>query len=108
LIDLEKLYLDRTLLTDDGLEKLKPLAKLETLSLCRTKVSNNMVRLLGDFEQTSFARNLRTLNLAQCNLVSDKGVRGLAGMINLTHLNLDHTSVSKSCIRHLKGIIYMV
>lgn len=79
------------------------LSKLETLSLCRTKVSNIGLCLMGDFEQTSFARTLRTLNLSQCNLVSDKGVRGLAGMINLCNLNLDHTSVSKSCVKYLKG-----
>lgn len=55
------------------------LSKLETLSLCRTEVSDEGLCCLGDFEQTSFARNLRTLNLAQCIHVTDRGVRGLAG-----------------------------
>ncbi|KAI9255402.1 hypothetical protein EDC94DRAFT_226919 [Helicostylum pulchrum] len=104
LIELEKLYLDRTLLTDVAIEKLKGLSKLETLSLCRTEVSNVGLCYLGDFEQTSFARNLRTLNLAQCIHVTDKGVHGLAGMQNLTNLNLDHTGVSKSCLKYLKDL----
>ncbi|KAG2233859.1 hypothetical protein INT48_005200, partial [Thamnidium elegans] len=102
LTELEKLYLDRTLLTDVAIEKLKGLSKLETLSLCRTEVSNVGLCFLGDFEQISFARNLRTLNLAQCIHVTDKGVRGLDGMQNLTNLNLDHTGVSKSCLKYLK------
>ncbi|KAI8096087.1 hypothetical protein BDF21DRAFT_489497 [Thamnidium elegans] len=104
LTELEKLYLDRTLLTDVAIEKLKGLSKLETLSLCRTEVSNVGLCFLGDFEQISFARNLRTLNLAQCIHVTDKGVRGLDGMQNLTNLNLDHTGVSKSCLKYLKDL----
>lgn len=55
------------------------LSKLETLSLSRTEISNDGLCMLGDFEQTSYARNLRTLNLAQCTLITDKGVRGLSG-----------------------------
>ncbi|KAG2211805.1 hypothetical protein INT47_004491, partial [Mucor saturninus] len=105
LIELDTLYLDRTLLTDVGLKKLQGLSKLETLSLSRTKITNDGLCMLGDFEQTSFARNLRTLNLAQCTLVTDKGVRGLAaGMLNLTNLNLDHTGVGKSCLKYLKDL----
>ncbi|KAI7867073.1 uncharacterized protein EV154DRAFT_571777 [Mucor mucedo] len=104
LIELDTLYLDRTLLTDVGLRKLQGLSKLETLSLSRTKITNDGLCMLGDFEQTSFARNLRTLNLAQCTLVTDKGVRGIAGMLNLTNLNLDHTGVGKSCLKYLKDL----
>lgn len=52
---------------------------METLSLSRTGVTNEGLYILGDFERTSFARNLRTLNLSQCRLVSDKGVKCLSG-----------------------------
>ncbi|CAO3657558.1 unnamed protein product [Mucor hiemalis] len=107
LIELEKLSLDRTLVTDIGLAKLSDLSKLETLSLSRTGVSNEGLIVLGDFEQTSFARNLRTLNLSQCRLVSDKGVKYLSGMANLTNLNLDHTNVSKSCVKYLKDLEHL-
>lgn len=99
MIELETLYLDRTSLTDIGLGKLQGkkaietnivksgplkclqigLSKLETLSLSHTKITNDGLCMLGDFERTSFTRNLRTLNLAQCTLVTDRGVRGLAG-----------------------------
>ncbi|OAD08068.1 hypothetical protein MUCCIDRAFT_158304 [Mucor lusitanicus CBS 277.49] len=108
LIELEKLYLDRTLITDQGLSQLIGLSKLDTLSLCHTKVSNVFLRLLGDFEQTSFTRNLRTLNLAKCPLVTNKGIRYLsAGTLNLTNLNLDHTSVSRGCLKYLKDLQHL-
>lgn len=120
--------MDRTLVTDVGLEKLSGLSKLETLSLSRTGVTNDGLYVLGDFERTSFARNLRTLNLSQCRLISDKGVKCLsgkgyavsqlqvtflnivyyAGMINLTNLNLDHTNVSKSCVKYLQGKVFKI
>lgn len=29
----------------------------------------------------------------------------LIGMFNLTNLNLDHTSVSKTCLKYLKGTL---
>lgn len=55
------------------------LAKLDTLSLSRTQVGNVGLISVGDGEHTAYTRHLRTLNLAQCALVSDRGVRGLAG-----------------------------
>lgn len=32
----------------------------------------------------------------------------MIGMANLTNLNLDHTGVSKSCLKYLKGIHYLL
>ncbi|GAN01220.1 conserved hypothetical protein [Mucor ambiguus] len=107
LIELEKLYLDRTSITDKGLSQLIGLSKLDTLSLCHTKVSNVFLKLLGNFERTSFTRNLRTLNLAKCPLVTNKGVRHLSGTLNLTNLNLDHTSVSRGCLKYLKDLQHL-
>ncbi|KAK4510806.1 uncharacterized protein ATC70_005240 [Mucor velutinosus] len=107
LIELEKLYLDRTLITDQGLSQLIGLSKLDTLSLCHTKVSNAFLKLLGNFEKTSFTRNLRTLNLAKCLLVTNKGVRHLSGTLNLTNLNLDHTGVSRGCLKYLKDLQHL-
>ncbi|ORY95517.1 hypothetical protein BCR43DRAFT_493116 [Syncephalastrum racemosum] len=104
LTDLRKLYLDRTAVSDAGLVELSGLTKLDTLSLSRTQVGNVGLINLGDGEHTAYTRHLRTLNLAQCALVSDRGVRGLAGAINLSHLNLDQTGVSKHCLRHLEGL----
>ncbi|KAI9487380.1 MAG: hypothetical protein EXX96DRAFT_628159 [Benjaminiella poitrasii] len=107
LIELESLYLDRTSVTNMGILKLKELTKLHTLSLCHTTITNALLKLLGNFEQTSFTRCLRILNLAQCGSITDKGVRGLTGMVNLTYLNLDHTNVSKSCLKYLKDLKYL-
>jgi hypothetical protein len=55
------------------------LSKLETLSLSRTRTTNETLCLFGDFEVTGFTKSLRTLNLSQCTHVSDKGVKGLSG-----------------------------
>ena len=55
------------------------LTKLGTLSLSRTQVTNSLLILLGDFEKTGFTRSLSTLNLAQCQHISDIGIRGLKG-----------------------------
>ncbi|KAI8145392.1 hypothetical protein BJV82DRAFT_666651 [Fennellomyces sp. T-0311] len=113
LSDLRKLFLDRTAVSDAGISQLigmcnvSMLTKLDTLSLSRTQVSNAGLMLLGDFEQTGFTRCLRTLNLAQCSLVSDAGVRGLKGMVNLTNINLDHTHVSRQCLRHLQVLEHL-
>ncbi|KAL9553507.1 hypothetical protein PS6_003887 [Mucor atramentarius] len=92
LVELEKLYLDRTLITDQGLSHLIGLSKLDTLSLCHTKASNVFLKLLGDFEQTSFTRNLRTLNLAACPLVTNKGVRRLSDLQYLKPVRLQGIS----------------
>ncbi|KAG0193298.1 hypothetical protein DFQ28_005741 [Apophysomyces sp. BC1034] len=83
------------------------LSKLNTLSLSCTQVGDAGLCLIGDSEQTKFTRNLRTLNLSQCRQVSDKGIRGLTGMLNLTNLNLDHTAVSKQCLRHLQDLEWL-
>ncbi|KAG2218240.1 hypothetical protein INT45_002759 [Circinella minor] len=107
LIDLRKLFLDRTNISDEGLSQLKGLCKLNTLSLSRTQVTNSLLILLGDFEKTGFTRSLSTLNLAQCQHISDKGIQGLKGMINLKNINLDHTNVSRQCLRHLKNLEYL-
>ncbi|KAI9493539.1 hypothetical protein BDB00DRAFT_822371 [Zychaea mexicana] len=107
LTDLRKLFLDRTLVSDEGVSQLIGLTKLDTLSLSRTQVSNTLLILLGDFEKTGFTRCLRTLNLAQCQNVSDRGVRGLGGMVNLKNINLDHTHVSKQCLRHLQNLEHL-
>ncbi|KAF7731998.1 hypothetical protein EC973_007103 [Apophysomyces ossiformis] len=107
LLDLEQLYLDRTSVSDVGLSKITGLSKLTTLSLSATRVSDAGLCLIGDSEQTKFTRNLRTLNLSHCRQVSDKGVQGLAGILNLANLNLDHTGVSRQCLRHLENLQHL-
>ncbi|KAI8077945.1 uncharacterized protein B0P05DRAFT_118461 [Gilbertella persicaria] len=107
LVELEKLHLDRTVITDEGVASLGGVSKLDTLSLCHTGVSNATLKLFGDYEKTAFTRCLRSLNLAQCILITDKGIRHLRGMVNLTNLNLDHTSVTKSCLKYLKDLKHL-
>ncbi|OBZ84307.1 F-box/LRR-repeat protein 16 [Choanephora cucurbitarum] len=101
LVELEKLYLDRTELTDEGVEHLVGLSKLNTLSLSHTAVTSNTLILISNYAKTGFTRCLKTLNLSQCPGITDRGVRSLNAMINLTYLNLDHTSVN---LDHLKPV----
>ncbi|KAI9323301.1 hypothetical protein BX666DRAFT_41103 [Dichotomocladium elegans] len=107
LADLRKLYLDKTSVTDAGISQLTGLTKLDTLSLSRTLITSKSLILLGDYELTGFTRNLRTLNLSQCHQVTNAGVRGLGGAINLTNLNLDHTGVTKQCAKITEGFPHL-
>ncbi|KAI8338149.1 hypothetical protein BC941DRAFT_33511 [Chlamydoabsidia padenii] len=105
--ELEKLYLDQTSVSDRGLLSLNGLIKLNTLSLGRTQISNIALVVMGNNEETGYASQLRTLNLQKCHGVSDKGVKALAGMTNLTNLNLDHTEVSLQCSGYLKDLEFL-
>ncbi|ORZ24500.1 hypothetical protein BCR42DRAFT_403073 [Absidia repens] len=133
--ELEKLYLDKTNVTDAGLSQIKGLRLLNTLSLGRTKISNEGLQAMGNVEETNYALQLRTLNLQNCENVSDLGVKALASkkgyniiytvneqlnnlffiffiffildMVNLSNLNLDHTGVSLQCVNHLKDLVYL-
>ncbi|KAL0091267.1 hypothetical protein F4703DRAFT_1940479 [Phycomyces blakesleeanus] len=107
LLELETLYLDRTSASDLGIEALSELSRLRTLSLSRTNVTDEALKNMGDFERTHYARTIRTLNLSKCQEVTDEGVQGLTGMIHLTHLNLDHTGVSKQCLVHLQDLKFL-
>ncbi|SAL94873.1 hypothetical protein [Absidia glauca] len=102
--ELEKLYLDQTNVSDRGLLALKGLTKLTTLCLGRTRVSNAGLITMGNVEETRYASQLRTLNLQNCQGVSDEGVKALTTMSNLTNLNLDHTEVSLQCGNYLKDL----
>ncbi|KAI8982690.1 hypothetical protein BDB01DRAFT_836127 [Pilobolus umbonatus] len=104
---LQQLYLDKTLVTEEGLSQLIGLPHLDTLSLSYTQVTNAILHLFGDFDQTSFTRTIRTLNLSHCSLISDEGIPGLKGMSNLTHLILDHTHVSEYCVEYLRDLPYL-
>ncbi|KAI9007957.1 hypothetical protein CLU79DRAFT_777262 [Phycomyces nitens] len=107
LLELETLYLDRTAVTDLGIDALSGLSRLTSLSLSRTNVTDEALKKMGDFEQTHYARTIRTLNLSKCHGVTGEGVQGLTGMIHLTHLNLDHTRASKQCLVHLQDLKFL-
>ncbi|KAI8099485.1 uncharacterized protein BX664DRAFT_321371 [Halteromyces radiatus] len=105
--DLEQLYLDQTNVTDEGLGHLKRLTKLNTLSLGRTHITDKALIAMSDLEETLYARQLYTLNLQDCSAVTDRGVKALANLINLTHLNLDRTGVSLQCLHYLKDMEHL-
>ncbi|KAI9028724.1 hypothetical protein DFJ74DRAFT_659928 [Hyaloraphidium curvatum] len=54
--------------------------------------------------EAQFKRILRKLNLNRCAGVTDKGVACLAGFLNLSFLNLDHTGCTQACLDSLKDL----
>ncbi|CAI2197478.1 17885_t:CDS:2, partial [Funneliformis geosporum] len=64
------------------------------LSLNKTNIKNESLRIIG---KAAFSnRGLKYLNVGYTR-VTDKGVRELKGLVNLTLLNLEYTKVSLSC-----------
>ncbi|CAO3615427.1 unnamed protein product [Cunninghamella blakesleeana] len=104
---LEELYLDNTIITDQGLLHLTGLRNLSTLSLCGTSVTNEGLMAIGDVEHTNVAATIQYLNLRYCKGISNQGVKAIANMINMTHLNLDHTNVTLQCLQYLKDLKYL-
>ncbi|MGO8745453.1 MAG: hypothetical protein ACLQNE_05640 [Thermoguttaceae bacterium] len=114
---LEKLNLDHSLVTDDGLVYLRGLSHLKHLSLSRTRISNkglgNIVKLpleylrldetpIGDagLEQIEKIATLKEISLWKAN-VTDAGLAHLAALPKLEILSLDETRVTDAGIQSL-------
>ena len=96
-----ELSLDRTRLTDVGLKAIFTIPYLKILSISQTRVTNTVLLQLQD---ATWIKSMESLNLSRCENTSDEGIPGLTVLINLQHLNLDHTKVTRQCIKILKGI----
>ena len=75
-------------MTASTLDSLDALTNLESLSLCRTKVTNvGLSRLAG-------LQRLSSLGILECRDVTNKGLTHLRGLKNLKHLSIVHTPVT--------------
>jgi Protein kinase domain/Leucine Rich repeat len=84
---LRSLDLDRTLVTDTGLEFLARRTQLTSLVLTRTHVTDAGMKSVAEF------KNLRWLNL-QGTPIGDAGMQALVGLIELRALTLTSTRVT--------------
>ncbi len=89
--------LQRTKVTDAGLEHLEGLDQLQSLNLHNTKVTD------AGLEQLKGLTNLQSLNLGQTS-ATDAGLAHLKGLTRLQSLNLEQTQVTDTGLAQLKGL----
>ncbi len=97
LIELQRLDIGDTDVTDAGLENLKGLTSLQRLRLDHTAVTDTGLESLKGLTE------LQTLNLDGTN-VTDAGLEHLKGLTHLQWLDLSNTKVSDAGLEHLKGL----
>ena len=83
---------------DQDAQTIGSFPNLLALSLLETRISDKGVSELRNLKK------LKVLTLSGCRNVTDKGIEALSGLTELQDLNLDHTSVTRACLRHLEGL----
>jgi hypothetical protein len=95
--EVQAVHLDGSQVTDDGLEHLNELTRLESLSLGSTQVT--------DAGLTHLQRLTRFKNLwLNGTQVTDAVLAQLQGMTRLEYLNFDGTQVTDAGLAHLQGL----
>ncbi len=120
LTNLEELYLEKTNITDAGLECVNALPRLRKLDLYCTKITNDGLRHLKGrrrleelsigyiritdvgLEHLKSLTNLQCLDVAGPNGLTDAGLRYLRGMPQLRRLNLGFAKVSDVGLEQVK------
>jgi hypothetical protein len=97
LTQLEQLVVNGSMLTDDGLVKLKDLTSLSRLDLDYTRISDNGLAHLEGL------KNLSALSL-NGTPVTDAGLSHLKGLTNLAELNLAGTHITNAGLVQLKAL----
>jgi serine/threonine protein kinase/Leucine-rich repeat (LRR) protein len=97
LIDLERLDLSGTAVTNEGLRLLGPLPALADLSLAETGVSRDDAQLADDYP------SLERLNLAATGIGTET-LAAVSELSGLTHLDVSATRVSDDALAHLSGL----
>lgn len=86
-------------ISDIGCVHIGKIKSLECLDLCGGSIGD-----LGCAYIAENLQNLSSLNLAQNELITNKGAAPLAGLKKLKALNLSHTSVSIGVLRYFKDL----
>ena len=85
-------------ISDVGIEQLKPLKRLERLTLYQTRITDEGLIHLADF------KSLRQLNLTN-NEITDTGLKTLAGLSQLEDLNFEGCrNVTDAGLAHLAAL----
>ena len=95
LTNLRRLYIRQTLVTDAGLDHLRPFSGLQFLALNHTRVTDDGLAKLG------FLQQLETLWLHHTE-ITDIGLAHLAALRNLKQLELAETQVTEDGIARLE------
>lgn len=99
--DLEELYLAKTPVGDEELAKLGQFPKLKKLRLSQTFVTGAGLAHLKKLP------GLEELDLSECSRLSDDGLAPLAGITQLTRLNLWRVPITDAGVAHLAGLTKM-
>lgn len=97
LAKLETLNLNRTAVTDSGLKHPAGLRELKVLSLSKCPVGD------AGMEHLAGLAKLETLHLSETG-VGDKGLKPLKGLADLQILSLEKTKVTDAGLAHLTGL----
>ena len=96
--NLERLFLRRTQVTDQGLRELSSLTNLRYLSLAKTKITDEGLVYLKRLTK------LTMLELSDTD-ISDEGLKHLQGLNSLQYLYLDGTKVTKKGVKELQAAL---
>lgn len=96
-LQMERLFLDGTSITDRGLRSLAPLHNLQMIELDHTSITDVGLSYLSVFTQ------LKTLNLSRTQ-VTDEGLQHLRPLTQLEMLDLSQTKVMNDGLRVLQEL----
>jgi len=123
LTNLKVLALDFLWISEQGLERLQPLANLEQLLLAQTLVGDEAVQLLprqfpklkklrlartqvtgGGLAPLSELPQLEDLDLSECSQVFDDGMEAVGALSTLKRLNLWRVQITDAGVQKLTGL----
>jgi len=95
-VNLKRLYLRDTRISDAGLKNLRPLQNLEVLLLSRTQITDESMEVVAGFQK------LETLRLFQTRL-TDAGLAQLRQLKHLTELDVGDTQVTEEGLKPFRN-----
>ena len=95
--EIEALILNRTDVTDESLTQIRPLTRLNSLSLATTLITDSGCKAIAQIA------SLNELDISD-TAITDEGLACLPQLPHLTHLNLDATRITDAGCKHLAQI----
>ena len=93
-----KVDLKEIRIVDDNLDLLAPFTKLEELRLEKTGITD------AGLEKLKQLKTLKVLNLGECVLITDAGLAHLGDLAELTKCDLYGTPITDAGLGHLSGL----
>ncbi len=97
-LNIRELYLDSSLISDQGVQLIGRIKSLERLAIRNAAITDKA------FQHFARLKDLWGLGLMHCYLLDGRGVKELANLKKLTCLCLTECPIDDAALKHLKGV----